>query len=125
MAAGNDHADSEAADDVGEAPGDRGADDLTVVLPRRVVHYSGKVEWSSPEDREIIVRRTHGVRGHLRILQEGWRCSEEAECEARDWGFVMPEGYTFVRPHVRGGHDDGLEPVIAKARGLQTLGTLL
>ena len=106
-------------------PGARGAGDPIVVLPRRMIHYSGKVEWSSPEDREIIVRRMHGVRGHLRILQEGWHRSEEAECEARAWGFVLPDGYTFVRPHVRGGHDDGLEPVIAKARGLQTLSTLL
>lgn len=108
-----------------DKPRVRGAGDPIVVLPRRMVHYSGRLEWSSPEDREIIVRRIHGVRGHLRILQEGWHRSEEAECEAREWGFVLPDGYTFVRPHVRGGHEDGPEPLVAKARGLQTLSTML
>ncbi|MFN8468252.1 MAG: hypothetical protein U0X20_22020 [Caldilineaceae bacterium] len=103
--------------------GVRGAGDPVVVLPRRIVHYSGRYEWSSAEDQEIIARRSHGVRGHLRVLQEGWSRSEQAESEAREWGFILPDGYTFVRPHIRGGHSP--EPVIAKARGLQTLSALV
>ena len=79
----------------------------------------------TPEDREIVTRRSHGVRGHLRQLPEAWSSSLAAEGEAREWGFVLPDGYTFVRPHVRGGHDHDPAPVIAKARGLQTLSALL
>ena len=106
-------------------PGVRSAVDPIVVLPRRMIHYSGKVDWSSPEDREIIVRRMHRVRSHLCILLKGWHRSDEAEHDTREWGFVQPDGYTFVRPHVHGRHDHGLEHVIAKARGFQTLSALL
>ena len=56
---------------------------------------------------------------------EGWSRSLDAEGEAREWGVVLPDGFTFVRPHVRGGHDHDPAPVVAKARGLQTLSALL
>lgn len=103
----------------------RGAGNPVVTLPRRSVHYTGHREWGTAEDREIVTRRSHGVRGHLRQLPDRWSRSTEAEGEAREWGFVLPDGYTFVRPHVRGGHDHDPAPVIAKARGLQTLSALL
>lgn len=96
-----------------------------MVLPRRSIHYSGHREWGTAEERDIITRRSHGVRGHLRELPEGWQRSEAAEGEAREWGFVLPEGYTFVRPHVRGGHDHDPAPIVARARGLQTLSALI
>jgi len=97
----------------------------TVTLPRRAVHITGVRQWSSAEDREVIIRRTHGVRGHLRQLPDRWARSESAEHEAVEWGFVLPDGYTFVRPHLRGGHDGDPAPVVARARGLQTISALL
>lgn len=113
------------AKSAGQPPRTHGAGNPVVVLPRRTVHYSGRREWSTPADREIITRRSHGVRGHLRELPQGWSRSLDAESEAREWGFVLPDGCTFVRPHVRGGHDHDPAPVIAKARGLQTLSALI
>lgn len=97
----------------------------TMTLPRRSVRITGVRQWSSVEDREVIVRRTHGVRGHLRALPGAWHRSEAAESEAVEWGFVLPDGYTFVRPHLRGGHDGDPAPVVARARGLQTISALL
>jgi hypothetical protein len=47
---------------------------------------------------------------------------------ARSYGIQLPDGYTFVRPHVRGGHgeENALgDEVIVVARGLATVMTLL
>ena len=96
-----------------------------VTLPRRSVHITGRREWSTPADREAIQRRSHGVRGHLRELPDTWARSSYAEQEASEWGFVLPDGFTFVRPHIRGGHDGDPAPVVARARGLQTISALL
>lgn len=38
---------------------------------------------------------------------------------------MLPEGYTFVRPHIRGDRDGMPEPIMARARGLQTLSAML
>ena len=40
-----------------------------VTLPGRTsnIHLSGRRQWSSGTDRELIARRSHGVRGHLSI----------------------------------------------------------
>jgi hypothetical protein len=105
--------------------GSKRAADPVVVLPRRSVHYSGSREWGTVAEHDIITRRSHGVRAHLRELPERWQRSEQAEGEARDWGFVLPDGYTFVRPHIRGGHDHDPAPVVVRARGLQTLTALI
>lgn len=98
-----------------------------VTLPRRTshIHLSGRRQWSSDADRELITRRSHGVRGHLRHLPEGWQRHDQVEDTALAWGFVVPDGYTFVQPHTRGGHDHDPQPVVARARGLQTLSLLI
>ena len=74
-----------------------------VLLPRtRWVFEPGEerlwgsyAEWSH-------ARRAHGVRGHLRRLLNHQRPSAQALKFARDYGLIVPKGYTFVRPHVRG-----------------------
>ena len=50
------------------------------------------------------------MRGHLRMLSGGRKPSEHARAAAGEPGIVLPEGFTFVRPHVRGrGVGDGGE----------------
>ncbi len=100
------------------------------VLPsrgRKAARMSGKRFWASGEERERMHRRAHGVRGHLRKLPTGWHASEEAHETAEAFGVVMPQGYTFVRPHVRGGKTaESIEaetPIVA--RGLATITSLL
>lgn len=100
------------------------------VLPsrgRKAARMSGKRFWASGEERERVSRRAHGVRGHLRKLPPGWRASEDAHETAEVFGVVMPQGYTFVRPHVRGGKTaESIEaetPIVA--RGLATITSLL
>ena len=115
---------SPAAATAGAAP-PRRQEAAPLILPRRTIHLSGRREWSTAPDREIITRRSHGVRGHLRELPAEWKRSEVAEGEAGEWGFVLPDGYTFVRPHMRGGRDRDPTPVVAHARGLQTLSALI
>ena len=96
---------------------------------RRAIRLSGWHSWSSKGERERIHRRAHGVRGHLRRLSPGWHASEEALRLAESFGVVVPQGHTFVRPHVRGTQDAGQPaeraetPVVA--RGLATLISLL
>lgn len=97
-------------------------------LPRRL-SLSGAREWGSPEEREQIRLRMHGVAGHLRRLAENWSRSLEAEEAARAYGVVLPDGYTFVRPFVRGG--EGVEEgavapqrVVVRSRGLASLVSL-
>ncbi len=98
----------------------------------RDVELSGVRSWGGLEDR-VVVRRAHAVRGHLRKLHQGWAASEDARTHARSYGMVLPDGYTFVRPHVRGGKKDGpvgregvqVEVPTVKARGLVTLTALL
>lgn len=73
--------------------------------------------------------RRHGVAGHLRRLAERWKRSPEAEEAARVFGVVLPDGYTFLRPFVRGGDGEGDEAslaarVILRSRGLASLVSL-
>ncbi len=48
--------------------------------------------------------RPHAVAGHLRRVSG--RASEEARRAAEEYRVVLPEGFTFVRPHVRGRKED-------------------
>jgi hypothetical protein len=98
----------------------------TIPSPLRV-SLEGHREWGEPDERRRIVRRAHGVRGHIRLLREGWKRSPQAEQAAAAYGIVLPEGYTFVRPHVRGREkDQGEEHVpVVRAKGLATVLTLL
>lgn len=85
--------------------------------------------WGSKEEHDAIRRRAHGVRGHLRQLPEGWQRSEDAVELARAHSLSLPDGFTFVRPHVRGGKNgdeaEVPEATIVQAQGLSSLVTLL
>lgn len=53
----------------------------------------------------------------------------EAEEAARAYGVVLPDGYTFVRPFVRGregGEEDAAAPprIVVRSRGLASLVSL-
>ena len=103
-----------------------------LVLPRpfRVTAGEGteepEAEWGEPEVRRRLAKAAHTVRGHLRRLPEGWKASSEARRFAEGFGLVVPDGFTFVRPHVRGGREKGRAEAIppepeAVARGLASL----
>lgn len=99
------------------------ADVVVLNLPRPL-RLAGRREWGSPQERESIQKRLHGVAGHLRRLPGNWQRSPDAEEMARDYGVVLPQGYTFVRPFVRGSDGDksGLSPrVVIRSRGLASL----
>lgn len=92
-------------------------------LPRHRLIFHGEArEWGSPEEHEAIQRRRHGVTEHFRRLLAGQQASEGARKCAADFGYtVIPDGFTFVKPHVRG-HGEGQEPeraVTVVAQGLQ------
>jgi len=88
-------------------------------IPRKRVRLRGRRNWSTEAERQRIMRR-HRVSGHLRQLPAGWSASEEAQRWARRYGFIVPRGHTFVRPHVRGSDERDVETVVV-ARGLETL----
>lgn len=83
------------------------------------------VDWGGHEERSVI-RAIHAVRGHLRRLPPGWKPSPEAIETAQFYGVVLPEGYTFVRPHTRGIGKEAETPAerVAIARGLRSLALL-
>lgn len=104
------------------------------VLParsRRWLALSGARRWGSEEERRTIRRRAHGVRGHLRRLPPGWKASPEAKEIAKTFNVPVPDGYTFVRPHLRGSGSTEVRPavpedaVIVQARGLAAVMSLL
>jgi hypothetical protein len=94
--------------------------------PRRIA-LGGERNWGDRVDRETIERRAHGVRGHLRRLRDGWAASDDAKTLARSYGITLPDGHTFVRPHVRGGKDAEAPAgeVVVVAQGLATVMSLL
>lgn len=98
----------------------------TRTLP--TIRIAGKREWSTAAERAAIARRVHGVRGHLRRLPGAWTRSKDAVAFAREFGIVLPDGFTFVRPHMRGTENVSSEPsapVIVRSRGLASVMALL
>ena len=94
------------------------------MLPARRFVLQGEREWGTSRERDFIQRRAHGVRGHLRRLQAGWKPSEDALQIAQAFGILTPAGYTFVRPHVRGSGAEKAETpaeVIVRAKGLASV----
>lgn len=93
----------------------------------RCVHLAGTRAWGEAAERERIRRQAHGVRGHLRRLHGKWQVGAEAAASAREYGLALPQGFTFVRPHVRGANatSDAVTPTPIRARGLATILTLL
>lgn len=61
----------------------------------------------------------------MRRLAENWKRSSEAEETARAYGIVLPDGFTFVRPFLRGGDENEEEPsaprIVIRSRGLASL----
>lgn len=98
-----------------------------ITLPRECVTviFDGQREWGTGEEREHAARRMHGVVGHLRRLAADWKRSISAEDSARAFGIVLPDGFTFVRPFIRGGDDvlnpDDVRPTLVRSRGLVSL----
>ncbi len=96
---------------------------------RRSRRLRGRRQWGADEERAVIRRRGHGVRGHLRRLQSGWQAGQEARQAAKEFGVLLPDGFTFVRPYYKPGQDaDGGEApaeVVVHSRGLATVMALL
>jgi hypothetical protein len=69
---------------------------VVVYLPR--VRYVGDVQ-NKGDALNLVARRAHFVIGHLR---KAVRASETQIQMARRFGIMLPEGFTFVKPHQRG-----------------------
>lgn len=81
--------------------GHQGASDRIVYLPRvRYLPHPNVSRCTTELDLETTPRRRHEVQGHLR------KCQSPAGSQlflAARYGLNVPAGYTFVRPHERGG----------------------
>jgi hypothetical protein len=90
------------------------------------VELRGVRRWGT-EEEVAAVRRAHAVRGHLRRLDGGRKASEVARKAAEEYGIVLPDGRTFVRPHVRGGRVEAgsAQPPRLRAKGLATVAAVL
>jgi hypothetical protein len=69
---------------------------VVVYLPR--VRYVGDVQ-NKGDALNLVARRAHFVIGHLR---KAVHASEPQIQLARRFGIMLPEGFTFVKPHQRG-----------------------
>jgi hypothetical protein len=91
---------------------------------QRVIHLDGVHTWGTPDEIEKIKRQAHQVRGHRRRLLPGHQRSLYALENARRFNFIMPDGYTFVKPYQTGLSDPDAPatketPILA--RGLASL----
>lgn len=92
------------------------------ILPSPLKLERQTYQWGSPQEREYIQRRLHAVRGFLRHLPAGQKTSPQAHEAAAEYGFILPPGYTFVRPHMRGSQKNAPEqPVRIYSKGLATI----
>ncbi len=96
---------------------------------RRSVHLNGDRQWGLPQERESLARQIYWVRGHVRRLIDQQRRSAVANQIAQEFGMVIPDGFTFVRPHQRGQdsieHSGPAAPVVVRSKGLASLISLL
>jgi hypothetical protein len=69
-----------------------------IYLPR--VRYNRPVAEHLPVDEQTLARVRHSVHYHLRKARGS---SEQQRALAMQYGVRLPLGYTFVRPHERGG----------------------
>jgi hypothetical protein len=65
--------------------------------------------WGSEKDKQAA-RRAYALRGHLRKLWGGRRATGATRDAAVLLGIVLPEGFTFVRPRVRGEGERPADP---------------
>jgi Holliday junction resolvase len=87
-----------------------------VYLPR--VRYVNDIK-NLAEPLHLKTRRPHFVTGHLRRATEA---SEKQIFLAQKYGIVVPEGFTFVRPHRRG--DKTQETIYRSRSALQCIRAL-
>jgi hypothetical protein len=93
--------------------------DLKVGGPGAFPRAGGGRRWGSYAEW-ALARRASAVRPHLRRLPRGKRPTPRALSLAEAWGLVLPRGYTFVGPHLRGGKP-AAGAVRVRARGLVSL----
>ena len=87
-----------------------------VYLPR--IKYVGDVQ-ERGEELNLVARKPHFVVGHLR---KAVHASESQIFLAKRYGIVVPEGFTFVRPHKRG--DKAQEHIYRSRSALQCIRSL-
>lgn len=73
-----------------------------LLLPR--LRYAKGDYPEEPNPQEVSL---HGVVWHRRKLPNGWKASPEARGLAEEYGIVLEENETFVRPHLRGNESNG------------------
>ena len=106
-------------------------------LPGRQYEVRGyparNIQWGDPAEMDRVRRAAHAVRGHVMHLAPGHRASAAALERGRAYGLIPADGYTFVRPHIRGldparaADEPDVEALTAevRARGLYSLITYL
>jgi hypothetical protein len=87
-----------------------------VYLPR--VRYMVDIK-NRVDELDLVKRRPHFVSGHLR---KAMQASESQILLARRFGIIVPEGFTFVRPHKRG--DKVQEKIYRSRSALQCIKAL-
>ena len=92
-------------------------------IPRVRVRLRGRRDWGGEAEQRVI-RARHKVTGHPRRLPPGWKASPVALRWAKAHGRIVPKGYTYVRPHIRGGEAKKAMETVVRARGLETIITL-
>jgi hypothetical protein len=87
-----------------------------LILPRTIRHCA----WGPDEERERISRSAHAVRAFYRQLPDNQAASDAAIFAANEYGYPEPPvGFTFVRPHTRGGQASETEAMPVVCLGLQ------
>lgn len=90
-------------------------------LPRhKTIYIGGDRMWGSDADHRQHMQ-AHRVVGHRRKLLSHQNRSDEAEENARKSGFILPDGYTYVKEHSRGLGETIDRETVAKAAGLNTV----
>lgn len=69
-----------------------------VYLPRVKYSYTYNIE-KVVQDLDYKERRAHFVAAHLRVARQA---SDRQKSLASRYGFDVPDGYTFIKPHERG-----------------------
>ena len=95
--------------------GDKGKP-IIVYLPR--VRYVGDIK-DKGNALNFVYRRAHFVTGHLRKAIQASKAQIQL---ARRFGIMLPEGFTFVKPHRRG--DKAEEKIYRSRSALQCIQAL-
>ncbi|REG49087.1 restriction endonuclease [Paraburkholderia sp. BL6669N2] len=90
----------------------RGRDIRTVIYLPRVRYTTPKLERAAPET-DVGLRPKHNVGAHLRRAKVA---SPAQRFLAQRYGWQVPEGFTFVRPHARGSELDAARVKVYRSR---------